>query len=81
MNKTPIPHSPAHAEALEAYRSAQAQLDRHISDERVFNGRSDETLANQPEFQALVASRDVAREFVGHVDPKVTPPKKRKGES
>ena len=80
MNKSPIPHSPAHAEALELYRFSQARLDRFVNLEKVHNGRKDEGIATMPEFQVLVADRDGARWAVVEADPKVTSPKPRKAE-
>ncbi len=80
MNKSPIPHSPVHGEALEVYRYAQARLDRFVNLEKVHNGRKDEGIAKMPEFQVLVAARDDARRAVVEADPKVTSPKSRKAE-
>ncbi len=80
MNKSPIPHSPAHGAALEQYRLAEARLFRLTNHETVINGLKDEGIAKMPEFQVLVAARDDARRAVVEADPKVTSPKSRKAE-
>jgi len=62
--------NPGHVEALETLRYAEASLYRYINDQKVSNGYGDERLAGMPEFQALVADRDDAREAVQASDPK-----------
>jgi len=62
--------SPEHIEALETLRYAEATLYRYINDQKVSNGYGDERLAGMPEFQALVADRDDAREAVKAANPK-----------
>ena len=62
--------SPEHIEGLETLRYAEAILYRFINDQKVSNGYGDEHLAGMPEFQAIVADRDDAREAVKASDPK-----------
>jgi hypothetical protein len=64
MNKTPNPRNADHAAALEAYRLAQANLDRYVNHERTYHGTSQETLNRQTEFQTLVELRDTTRDAV-----------------
>ena len=77
MTKTPEEAWAAHAAAVETARYAEAARYRYWNNAKIFNGYGDERLATIPEYQALIAARDDARDTANEADPRTPAPQKK----